>query len=134
MSGLPDDFTGLIKNLDLPPMAIISAIGITYLILGMFLDQLSITVITLPVFFPLVVSLGFNPIWFGIFFDVLTNLGQITPPIGLVCFVIKGTMPDCSLEEVFAGVAPFFVVEIFALIILTIFPGIATFLPSLMMQ
>ena len=134
MSGLPDDFTGLIKNLNLPPIAIITAIGITYLILGMFLDQLSITVITLPVFFPLVVSLGFDAVWFGIFFDVLTNLGQITPPIGLVCFVIKGSVPDCTLEEVFAGVAPFFIVEILALIILTIFPKIATFLPSLMMQ
>lgn len=134
MSGLPDDFTGFIKNINLSPMAIITAIGITYLVLGMFLDQLSITVITLPVFFPLVVSLGFDPIWFGIFFDVLTNLGQITPPIGLVCFVIKGSVPNCTLEEVFAGVAPFFIVEILALVILTIFPKIATFLPSLMMQ
>jgi tripartite ATP-independent transporter DctM subunit len=134
MSGLPDDFTGFIKNINLSPMAIITAIGITYLILGMFLDQLSITVITLPVFFPLVVSLGFDPVWFGIFFDVLTNLGQITPPIGLVCFVIKGSVPNCTLEEVFAGVAPFFIVEILAIIILTIFPKIATFLPSLMMQ
>lgn len=132
ITGLPQQFTAFIQGVAMHPLVILVAITILYVILGMFLDQTSVTVITIPIIFPVIVSLGFDPVWFGVFFVVLANLGQVTPPVGLVCFVIKGTVPDCTLEEVFAGVAPFFIVELIALVILTAFPEIALFLPSRM--
>ena len=132
ITGIPQQFTAFIQGIEMHPLVILVAITILYIILGMFLDQTSVTVITIPIIFPMIVSLGFDPVWFGVLFVVLANLGQVTPPVGLVCFVIKGTVPDCTLEEVFAGVAPFFVVELIALVILTAFPEIALFLPSRM--
>lgn len=132
ITGIPQQFTAFIEGVEMHPLIILVGITIMYVILGMFLDQTSITVITIPIIFPVIVSLGFNPIWFGIFFVIMMNLAQVTPPVGLVCFVIKGTVPDCTLEEIFAGVAPFFVVELIALVILTAFPQIALFLPGLM--
>jgi len=133
ITGIPQQLTSFVESSQMHRLAVLVIVTFVYLILGMFLDQGSITVITIPVIFPVMVSLGFDPIWFGVFFAVLTNLGQVTPPVGLVCFVMKGTVPNCTLGEIFSGVWPFFGVELVALAIMTAFPQIATFLPATMM-
>ncbi len=130
ITGIPQQLTSFVESSQMHRLAVLVIVTFVYLILGMFLDQGSITVITIPVIFPVMVSLGFDPIWFGVFFAVLTNLGQVTPPVGLVCFVMKGTVPNCTLGEIFSGVWPFFGVELAALAIMVAFPSIATFLPT----
>lgn len=132
-TNLPQQFVSSVESIGLHPAVFIAAITVMYLVLGMFLDQTSMTLITIPIVFPVVMVFGFHPVWFGVYFALLANLGQITPPVGLVCFVIKGTLPDCPVEEVFAGCTPFFIVEFVALIFLAVFPQITTFLPSQMM-
>lgn len=133
ITNLPQQFVGIIEGSGMHPAMFIAAITLMYIILGMFLDQTSMTLITIPIVFPVVKVLGFDPVWFGVYFAILANLGQVTPPVGLVCFVIKGSMPEVKLEEVFSGVTPFFIVEFLALVVLGLFPVITTFLPSNMM-
>jgi len=133
VAGLPQQLSMAIEQSQMPPVVILIGVTIMYIVLGMFIDQASMCIITIPIVFPIMVSLGYDPIWFGVYFVILGNLAQVTPPVGLVCYVMKGTVPDCTLGEVFAGVAPFFVVEIIALIIMAAFPVIATFLPYQMM-
>lgn len=117
-------------GLDLPPMVILLFIVLVYLLLGMFLDPVSILVLTLPLFYPVVTKLGFNGIWFGIFVVILIEVGLITPPVGFNVYVIKSIAPDVPLEDVFKGVLIFIVMEFIVLILLVAFPQIALWLPS----
>jgi len=89
-------------------------------------------IITLPIFYPTILNLGFDPIWFGVIMVIIINMGMITPPIGMNVFVIKGVAKDVPLETIFRGIVPFILAMILCLIILTIFPQIALFLPGLM--
>ena len=95
------------------------------------MDAMALIVLTIPIFFPLVMKLGFDPIWFGVIIVLVGEMGVITPPVGVNVFVIKGIAPDIPLETIFKGIFPFLVTLIIMTIILTIFPQIATFLPSL---
>jgi len=102
-----------------------------YFVGGFFMDAMALIVLTIPIFFPLVMKLGFDPIWFGVIIVLVGEMGVITPPVGVNVFVIKGIAPDIPLETIFKGIFPFLVTLIIMTIILTIFPQIATFLPSL---
>jgi tripartite ATP-independent transporter DctM subunit len=117
-------------GLDLPPMVVLLFIVLVYLLLGMFLDPVSILVLTLPLFYPVITKLGFNGIWFGIFVVILIEVGLITPPVGFNVYVIKSIAPEVPLEDVFRGVFIFIVMQIIVLILLVAFPQIALWLPG----
>jgi TRAP-type C4-dicarboxylate transport system permease large subunit len=113
-------------------MAIMLLILLIYLAMGCVLDALAMIILTIPIFFPIVMSLGFDPIWFGIIVVMVVELGLITPPVGMNVFVIKGMTKDITLGQIYAGVVPFCVAQIILIILIVIFPIIATWLPSTM--
>lgn len=121
----------LVTNLSLSPWMVIVAINIILLILGCIIDPLTITFLTVPIFVPIVTGLGYDPIWFGIVFLVNTQIGLITPPMGIDLFAIK-TIFNIPTGEIIKGVVPFFIFEIVFLGILVAFPNLSLWLPSMM--
>ncbi|MFC1533036.1 TRAP transporter large permease [Thermodesulfobacteriota bacterium] len=122
---------GFVGDLPFPSYGIFMIVILIYLIIGMFLDVMAGMVLTIPIIFPVITQLGFDPIWFGVMCVILMELGLITPPVGLNVFVLSGTA-DVPIGTIFRGVTPFVVAMLFCISILTIFPEIALFLPSLM--
>ncbi len=120
-----------VVNLPLPPMAIMGIVVLIYLIGGCFMDALALITLTIPIFYPAVIALGFDPIWFGVTIVLITEMGVITPPVGVNVYVIKGIAEDVPLETIFKGILPFLAALIIMVAILMLFPQIATFLPSL---
>ena len=112
-------------------MAVMVVIIFIYFLGGFFMDSMALIVLTIPIFFPLVMKLGFDPIWFGVIIVLVGEMGVITPPVGVNVFVIKGIAPDVPLETIFKGIFPFLAALIVAVAILIAFPQIATFLPEL---
>ena len=104
-----------------------------YLVLGCVFESLSMLLLTVPIFFPLVTSLGFDPIWFGIIVVVVTEISLITPPVGLNVFVLKGVIGDVSTATIFKGVTPFWIVDIIRLALLVFIPSIILYLPNSML-
>lgn len=131
ISNIPFALTEWVEHLPLPPMAIMGVLIFIYFVGGFFMDAMALIVLTIPIFFPLVVRLGFDPIWFGVIIVLIGEMGVITPPVGVNVFVIKGIAPDIPLETIFKGIFPFLVALIIMTIVLVIFPQVATFLPSL---
>ncbi len=132
-SSLPNLLLDGIKSLDLTPMGVIILILLIYIVLGCFLDSLSMMLITLPIFFPLVSNLGFDPIWFGILVTSVAEIGLITPPVGMNLFVIASVSGSIRFETAAAGVVPFLMADATRLVLLLMFPAITLFLPRLMM-
>jgi C4-dicarboxylate transporter, DctM subunit len=120
-----------VANLPVPPMAIFAAIAILYIILGMFLDIVSAVILTIPVLFPVVLTVGFDPIWYGVMIVILIEMGLVTPPVGMDAFILSG-VTGIPLVRIFRGAVPFLVAIIICIIILAIFPQIALFLPNTM--
>lgn len=120
-----------VGSLPIPAMAIMGVIIFIYFIGGFFMDSMALVVVTIPIFFPIVSRLGFDPIWFGVMIVLVAEMGVITPPVGVNVFVIKGIAPDIPLEVIFRGILPFLAVIVLFSILLMIFPQIATYLPSL---
>lgn len=127
----PQNLILLIQALGWAPWAMMILFYLFYLILGMFLDAMAIQVLTVPLLFPVVVSLGFDPIWFGVVFVKTIEIGMITPPVGMNGFVLQGVTRE-PLETIFAGTLPFVLCDLFVLALMTIFPQIVLFLPNLM--
>jgi tripartite ATP-independent transporter DctM subunit len=127
--GLPAALSDLITSLGLGPMAVIFAILVIYLFLGMFMESLSMILLTIPIFFPIVTQMGFDPIWFGIFAVMVTELSLITPPVGLNLFVIKSVISDLSVGQMYRGILPFVLADIVRIIIIIAFPWIVMVLP-----
>lgn len=121
-----------VTSLDVSPYVIHSLILAIYLILGCFIDAISMMVLTLPVVFPIILALKFDPIWFGVIAVLMMEAGLITPPMGLNLFTVAGAAKDVRLETVMKGAAPFLITIILVAVILTIFPQIALFLPNMM--
>lgn len=122
-----------LSALDQPPMVILAGILLMYFFLGMFLDAVAILAITLPVVFPLVISLGFDPIWFAIILIKVTEIGLVTPPVGMNVYVcVSAAEGRISLPEAFRGIAPFILCDLLVLILLLAFPGVVLWLPGLM--
>jgi len=105
---------------------------LVYVILGMFMDAIGMLLLTLPVVYPAVVALGFDPIWFGIILVKMVEIGLITPPVGLNCYVVNGVRPDIPLETIFRSVLPFLVMDFLTVAVLFAFPNIVLFLPRTM--
>ena len=130
ISRIPFVLVEWLGGLPIPPMAVMAVIVFIYFIGGFFMDSMALIVLTVPIFFPLVMELGFDPIWFGVIIVLVGEMGVITPPVGVNVFVIKGIAPDVPIERIFWGIIPFVGALIIVTIILMIFPQIATFLPS----
>ena len=131
VSRIPFVLAEWLGELPIHPMAVMAVIIFIYFIGGFFMDAMGLIVVTVPIFFPIVLKLGFDPIWFGVIIVLVGEMGVITPPVGVNVFVIKGIAPDVPLETIFKGIFPFLVALIVATFILVVFPQIATFLPSL---
>ena len=121
-----------VAGLPLPPWAIMGVIVFIYLIGGCFMDSLAMILLTIPIFYPVAVGLGYDPIWFGVVIVLITEMGVITPPVGVNVYVVSGVAKDVPLEAIFKGILPLLGALIVCNIILIIFPQIALFLPSLM--
>ncbi|MEM2983055.1 MAG: TRAP transporter large permease subunit, partial [Candidatus Bathyarchaeia archaeon] len=133
LSRLPVDFANWVVGLKINRVFIIIGTIIVYLILGCFLDALGLILLTVPFISPAIFALGFNPIWFGVLVVKLTEIGLLTPPVGIQAYVLKGVAPELSLKEIFTGFLPFFAVDLIITIgLLIAFPELATFLPGLM--
>jgi len=120
-----------ISGLALPHTVIMAIIVLMYLIGGLFMDALAMVTLTIPIISPLVTAMGYDPIWFGVIIVLVTEMGVITPPVGINVYVIKGIAEGVSLETIFKGIFPFLLALIIAVALLIAFPQIATFLPSM---
>jgi tripartite ATP-independent transporter DctM subunit len=132
LSTIPAAVSTWMTGLEVSRYLILSVILVIYLILGCFLDAISMMVLTMPVIFPVIKALGFNPIYFGVICVLMMEAGLITPPVGLNVYTLAGVAKDVPLEEIFRGALPFLVSIISIVILITIFPKIALFLPGMM--
>lgn len=130
--GISPWLTQMVTGLNLPSLLLIGAIWLMYIFLGMFMEPASMVIITLPFVLPVVVALGYSPIWLGVMLIVLSEMGLVTPPVGLNLFVIHGIAKEYPLETVITGVFPFFLVMCIILAIFTLLPEITLWLPNLM--
>jgi C4-dicarboxylate transporter DctM subunit len=131
-TSLPGDLQAFVEQFRIRPMMVIAAICAVYVILGTAMEELSMILLTVPVFFPLVVGLGFDPVWFGILVVVVVEIGMISPPVGMNLFVMSALLPHVSTPTLFRGVTPFVVADVVRLGILIAFPAISLWLPSLL--
>jgi len=120
-----------IEGLALPATAVMGMLILIYLIGGCFMDSLALVTLTIPIFFPIVMRLGFDPIWFGVIIVLVAEMGVITPPVGVNVYVIKGIAPEIPLETIFKGILPFTVAVFVCIVIVLAFPQVSLFLPGL---
>lgn len=129
---IPFDIANWVAGLNLPSFAIMGLIILVYLAGGCFIDALALIMLTVPIFYPVISSLGYDPIWFGVIIVLVTQIGVITPPVGINVYVVKSVARDVPLQTIFQGIVPLLIALLVATVILIPFPQIATFLPGLM--
>lgn len=132
ISGLTEQLANLIVGFDLGKYQLIGAILLFYVVIGMFMNALPALVLTVPLFFPIAMSAGFDPIWFGVIVVIMVELGVVTPPIGVNVFAIATMAKEISMYDIFRGVFPFWIAFLVLVVLIIIFPQICLFLPSLM--
>ena len=128
----PQKVTAFLTGLGVGPYGVLALIMLMYLVLGCLMDSMAMVILTVPIIFPVVTALGFDPIWFGVIIVMTVELGLIHPPVGMNVFVIKSVVKDVSFSTIFKGVIPFILTDIIRLVILIAFPVIALWLPSRM--
>jgi C4-dicarboxylate transporter DctM subunit len=131
LTRIPFDMADWVAALPFSPLTILSVIFIIYIIGGALMDALALLLITIPIFFPVAMKLGYDPIWFGVAITIITTLGAVTPPVGATTYVVAGMAKDVGLGVVFRGVLYFLPAYILCIILLIIFPEIVTYLPNL---
>ena len=129
-SGLANALADFVSGLDMSPATVMLIILLMYLIMGCFLDALAMILLTVPIFYPIVLDLGYDPIWFGIIVVMVVELGLITPPIGMNVFVIKGMAQSVPLVSIYKGVLPFVIGQVVLIIAVFLIPEIALWLPE----
>ncbi|MDW7650536.1 MAG: TRAP transporter large permease [Bacillota bacterium] len=132
ITGLPGGLANWAAELPLPPVAILALILIVYLILGCFIDALALILLTIPIFYPLALKLGFDPIWFGVIIVLALGMGVITPPVGANVYVVAGVDGSTPVMTIFRGVWPYLLAIFACISILTIFPQIVLLLPNIL--
>jgi TRAP-type C4-dicarboxylate transport system permease large subunit len=132
LSHVPAYVGAALVALQLPVLGTLALMLLMYLILGCFLEGFAMLVLTLPIFFPVVLQLGIDPIWFGVLVVLTLEMGLISPPVGINVFIVKSVAPKVALGDIFRGVAPFWVAMLVTLAILIAFPQISLFLPDTM--
>jgi len=128
----PQKVTEFLTGLGLGRYGVLALIMLMYLVLGCLMDAMAMIILTVPIIFPVIISLGFDPIWFGVIIVMTVELGLIHPPVGMNVFVIKSVIPDVNFTTIFVGVLPFIITDLIRLVILIAFPIIALWLPSRM--
>jgi tripartite ATP-independent transporter DctM subunit len=128
----PQKVTEFLTSLGLGRYGVLALIMLMYLVLGCLMDAMAMIILTVPIIFPVIISLGFDPIWFGVIIVMTVELGLIHPPVGMNVFVIKSVIPDVNFTTIFVGVLPFIITDLIRLVILIAFPIIALWLPSRM--
>ena len=128
----PQNITNFLVGLPIGRYGLLTLLLLVYLGLGCVLDAMAMVLLTVPIVFPVIVKLGFDPIWFGVIIVMAVELALITPPVGMNVFVIKGVIKDTSLKTIFTGVTPFIFTDVVRLLLLVVFPGIVLFLPRLL--
>jgi TRAP-type C4-dicarboxylate transport system permease large subunit len=131
LSKLPFALVKIIEQLQVSKYVIFAGIILLYVLLGMFLEIYSAVTFTIPIIYPVIVALGFDPIWFGVIIVLVIEMGLVTPPVGMNVFILSG-MTGIPLETIFRGIVPFFIAMVICVFLLTIFPDIALFLPRTM--
>jgi tripartite ATP-independent transporter DctM subunit len=131
VSKIPMALSNLVMSLNIPPILVMGVIIIIYLIGGFFIDTIPLIILTIPIFYPIVLSFGYDPIWFGVIIVLVACMGNITPPVGVNVYVVKGITKDIPLETIFKGIFPFLLAMILATILIMLFPSMAIFLPNL---
>lgn len=129
-TGVTHSAVDLVTGLDVNRYVLLAAIIVLYIVLGLFLSQLEIMVLTLPLVFPIVTSLGFDAVWFGVMVVKTVEIGLVTPPVGMNIYVVSSAAPQVTPSDGFKGVAPFLVMEVLLIVLLVAFPEIATFIPN----
>jgi C4-dicarboxylate transporter DctM subunit len=129
---MPHDLVGFVKRFEINPIMVVAAICIIYVLLGTAMEELSMVLLTIPVFLPVILQLGFDPVWFGILIVVVVEIGLISPPVGMNLFVLKTLLPNVHQNTVFRGVLPFMLADVVRMALLIAFPVISLYLPSLM--
>jgi len=123
----------VITKLDVSPMLILLGMLLTTLVLGTFMEQIAIMMITLPVYMPVIRALGFDDVWFGVLMLINIEIALTTPPFGMICFVMKGVAPpDTTMTDVYKAAIPFIICDVIAMGLFILFPSIVTFLPNFM--
>ncbi len=129
---MPGDLKSWILQLGLPPLAIVGAMMLIYVLLGTIMEELSMVLLTIPVFFPIVVQLGFDPVWFGVLIVLVVQIGLISPPVGMNLFVLNSLLKGVALAQIFRGVWMFVAALVVALFVVLEFPALALWLPGFM--
>ncbi|MBS3918271.1 MAG: TRAP transporter large permease [Deltaproteobacteria bacterium] len=132
LSTIPMAVSSWMGGLEVSRYVILAIIILIYMMLGCFLDAISMMVLTMPVIFPVIKTLGFDPIWFGVICVIMMEAGLITPPVGLNVYTLAGVVKDVPMQTIFRGAAPFVISMIAVVILITLFPKIALFLPNMM--
>lgn len=131
-SGAAGGLKTWVQSLNLQPSTLIVTLLVIYLVLGCLLDASAMTLLTIPIFFPIIVAAGIDPVWFGIFVIILIGVGMIHPPLGMLLFIVQKFVPDTSPRAIFIGVAPFLIGEAVCLALIILFPAIVLVLPRMM--
>ena len=129
---MPNDLKAWVTHFNVSPTMVVAGICAIYVVLGTAMEELSMILLTIPVFFPVIVHLGFDPVWFGIIIVCVVEIGLISPPVGMNMFVLRTLLPEVSTSTVFSGVLPFMWADVVRLAILVAFPWLALWLPSMM--
>jgi len=132
VAGMPEALISLVTAYDVSPMMVMFMILLVYMVLGCVFESMSMLLLTVPIFFPLVISLGFDPIWFGIVVVVVVEISLITPPVGLNVFILKGVVGNVSTGTIFKGVTPFWIADLLRLALIVALPILVLFMPNQM--
>ena len=131
VSRIPYNIASWVSAMNMPSTLIMFMIVLIYIIGGCFIDSLALIMLTVPIFYPLVSQLGFDPIWFGVIIVMVTQIGVLTPPVGVSVYVVSGIARNVPLEVIFKGVIPFIIALLIGVLLIMIFPKIALFLPQM---
>lgn len=132
--GLPQQLVGSVQAMGLPPSAVLLFVIVAYLVLGCFFDGISLMLMTIPIVFPLMMAAGYDPVWTGVVITILIEIGMITPPVGMNLFVLTAiTNREVTLGQAASATVPFWLLMIFGIFVLTLFPSLALWLPDLLM-
>jgi C4-dicarboxylate transporter, DctM subunit len=124
--------SGFLASLPVGPIGVVIVILAFYIVAGMFIDELAIILLTIPIVFPIVTGLGFDPVWFGVLVVVTVQIGLIAPPVGIICFIMNNMVPDIGLVNIYKGALPFVLADLLWLALLVAFPSLSLLLPGLM--
>jgi len=128
---IPVKLASTLAALPLPGWSVMGLVILFYLLAGCFVDALGLILLTIPIFYPVVMQLGYDPIWFGVIIVIVTQMGVISPPVGVCVYVVSGIERDVPLQTIFRGALPFLLALIVAAVILLAFPQLCLFLPNM---